>query len=119
MHELGIAKDLFDVILTKTTKKILKITVKVGAGSGIDKDFLRHSFADHLFPGTIAEKAELVLVTEPVKLACRHCGSDIDEDSYDTGKENHQSLVCRRCKGTMFDISSGMNTYVESIETEE
>ena len=119
MHEHGMAKDLFSIILSKTTKKITKITIKIGDGSGVDRDFLKHSFTDHLFPGTIAENAELILLKEPISLECKHCGTKISTEDYESGNTNNPELHCLRCKNTVFDLSSGLNVYVDSIETVE
>jgi Zn finger protein HypA/HybF involved in hydrogenase expression len=56
MHELGIAKDLLDIVLIKAKKnhlkKITKISLMLGEASSIEKDFLKHSLVDHLLSGT-------------------------------------------------------------------
>ena len=79
MHELGVAQDLFEIVLNEANKnsikKVSKIIIKIGEASGIDIDFLKHSFNDHLLPGTIAEKAALEIIKEPVKVKCKDCGA--------------------------------------------
>jgi hydrogenase nickel insertion protein HypA len=111
MHELGIAQDLFRVILTAAKKnsinKIVKIVIKVGEGSGIEHDFLRHTFKDHIIPGTIAENAELEIIHESIKLKCKDCNKEITMESIN---------CCPYCKGKNTEIISGKDVYVESIE---
>ena len=115
MHELGIAQDLFSVVLAqakkKSVNKISRIVIKVGEGSGIEHDFLRHSLKDHIIPGTIAENAELEIRHEPIKLKCKDCNRET---------EALESLnCCSYCKGQNIEIISGKDIYVESIESEE
>ncbi|MFN3967231.1 MAG: hydrogenase maturation nickel metallochaperone HypA, partial [Endomicrobiia bacterium] len=81
MHELGIAKDLFELVKKYTEEnslsKVTKIVIKIGAASGIDKNFLRHSFVDHILPGTFAENSAIEFDLEPVKLKCKKCNEII------------------------------------------
>ena len=48
MHELGIAKSLFEIALQTAKKnkltKITRISIKLGEASGIEEGFLKHSF---------------------------------------------------------------------------
>ncbi len=113
MHELGLAQDFWEVIKQKAKennlKKIEKITLRVGTASGIEEDFLRHSFVDHIFPGTIAEGAELEIIDEPVKARCKSCGKDI------TSAEEF-ALGCPFCGSPDIEISAGKDIYLEYIE---
>ena len=116
MHELGIASSMFDIILKKardnSLKKISKISIKVGALSGIDKDFLCHSFQDHLFPGSIAEESKLEINEELPVLKCRKCGRTLNPG---------QQFVmnCPSCGNKDLEIIRGKDVYVESIEYDE
>lgn len=64
MHELTYAKNLayiiFKQINEKKPKRVKSITFVIGSASGIDKEFLEHSFKDHIFKNTICESAELI-----------------------------------------------------------
>jgi hydrogenase nickel incorporation protein HypA/HybF len=113
MHELGIASELFKIALKKAggnnLKIVTKLVIKVGVASGIEKDFLRHSFTDHILPKTIAEGAELELVEEPVEIKCRNCGKKIStQDGPKPG--------CPRCGSFNTEITKGKDVYLESIE---
>jgi len=111
MHESGIAKDLFSAVCRiaaeKKLRSVTKVRLKVGEASGIDTDFLRHSFGDHVFPGTIASTAKLIIIPEKVRLKCRKCGRTTR-----TVKMNHPC----RCGEDDWEISSGQEVYVASID---
>lgn len=109
------ARDLFQEILTKAEEKKLtkigKITISIGVASGIEKDFLTHSFRDHIFPGTIAEAAELIYQDEPVKTVCQSCQKEIQEsDAF--------SLNCPFCKSYNIEITHGKDIRIIAIERE-
>ena len=113
MHELGIASDLFAVVKEKARqsglKRITSISIKIGEAAGIDPDFLRHSFVDHLLPGTIAAGARLKLSGEPLAAVCRDCGKEIELGETPV-------LSCPACGGFQVEITRGKDVYVESIE---
>ena len=75
MHELGIASDLFAVVKEKARssglERVTGISIRIGEASGIDADFLRHSFVDHVLPGTSAAGAELQFSEEKLAAVCR------------------------------------------------
>lgn len=116
MHELGIARDLFKIVMQKarenSLKTITKVRMKVGVASGIEEDLLRHSFLDHIFPGTIAQGAELELVEETVGAKCKDCGKQIDTSQEFTGH-------CPACGSFNIEVTKGKDVYLESIEGEE
>ena len=115
MHELGIAKDLWAVILQQARQhnvsKITKIVISIGEASGIEKEFLEHSLKDHTLPGTIADKSELVFEMIPLAAKCRQCKSNIT-------KEMMQKLECPVCKSADIEVVDGNTTYVKNIEGE-
>jgi len=115
MHELGLARDLFQTILEMARKrnlsKITRIVIKTGLGSGIEKEFLIHGFRDHIFPGTPAQGAELIILDEPLKILCRNCQKDIqDSDAF--------SMNCPFCGSFHIEIVKGKDIRVETIEGE-
>lgn len=114
MHELGIAKDLLDIALAKAKennlKKITKISIKLGVAAGIEEDFLRHSFVDHLLPGTIAGSCLLEISKEGVAAKCRKCSVPFTPEA--------MVLACPSCRSKDIEIISGKDVYVASIEGE-
>ena len=114
MHELGIAKNLFEIVLQNAKKnkliKITKISIKLGEASGIKEDFLKHSFIDHLFPNSIAAGCNLEIVNEKVAAICKKCSQGF------TPKE--MFLCCPSCSNRSIEIISGKDVYVNFIEGE-
>jgi hydrogenase nickel insertion protein HypA len=115
MHELGLARDLFRTILERARKnnitKITGIVLKIGIASGVEKEFLVHSFRDHVFPGTSAVGAELILLDEPLTILCRNCEKDIqDSETF--------SLDCPFCGSPHIEILKGKDILVETIAGE-
>ncbi len=120
MHELGAATELFEVVEKNASenglKKVSKVSVRVGEASGIEMDFLKHSFLEHIFPGSIAEGAELEIVEEKVKVICKDCGVELNAD----GIELSGSLMkCPECGGDRLEVSGGKDIYLDSIEGEK
>jgi len=115
MHELGIAQDFWAVIKEQAKnnklKKITKIIIVLGEASGIEKDFLVHSFKDHILPGTLAEGANPEIISKSLDAKCNTCGKEITQDIM-------TALNCPGCQGTDIEIVSGKETYVQSIEGE-
>jgi len=115
MHELGIAQDMWAVAKqnaeANNLKKVTKITIVVGESSGFDVDFLKHSLKDHLLPGTIARDAELEFIIDTLSASCNKCGQKITKD-------NLKALSCPACGNADISITSGNNSYVQSIEGE-
>ncbi len=115
MHELGAAVDLFKVVEKEARKnglkKVSKVRVKLGEASGIKDDFLRHSFVDHIFPGSMAEGAELEIIEEKVNIVCKDCGARIDISKDDPSK-------CLACGGSSLEVTGGKDFCVDSIEGE-
>jgi hydrogenase nickel insertion protein HypA len=115
MHELSIAQGLFKVILQEAKKNdigsIARIIIRIGEASGLEEGFLRHSFVDHILPGTIAEKAKVEILPEALELKCKDCGKKLKG-------ENKPAMKCCYCGSLNLEITGGMNVYVAGIEGE-
>ena len=116
MHEHGIARDLWKTVLENTANsginKITKITVVLGEASGIEKDFLDHSFKDHIFlENEIAKGAQIEYETVPLSAVCNVCGKTISV-------EDMNSLICPFCKANNISVNSGRDVYIKSVEGE-
>lgn len=111
MHELGMAKDLFKVILEKAAEKnlsrITSVRIKAGEASGIEHEFLAHSLKDHVFPGTPAEGCALDIAGERVSAVCSGCGEHPGADDI---------FKCPSCGGDEFEITAGRDVLVEEVE---
>jgi len=107
MHELSVARPLMQSILKKSSgKKPSKIIIAVGAASGIDADFLRHSFDDHIFPEMNWEDIELAFEKEEPALRCGACGKIFSELN---------SPACSFCGSDDIKIAGGDRVYVKKI----
>lgn len=116
MHEHGIARDLWKVILSEAEKnnlaKITKITVVLGTASGIEKDFLNHSFVDHIFvENAVAKDAVIEYEIVPLAAQCNLCLEEIRPSQM-------EYLTCPHCGANDIKIVSGHEVYVKNIEGE-
>ncbi len=111
MHEYSLARNLayiiFDEINKRKPNKVNKIVLVVGKASNVDKEFLEHSFKEHIFKGTICENAELEFILEEPKIKCKICG-----------KEYEMCVEKCSCGNYDFDIVAGNEVYVREIEIE-
>lgn len=113
MHELGLARDIWHIIIEKAGEKkfskITRIVIAVGETSGIDIHFLRHSLVEHIIPGTIAGEAKIDIVEELLIAECKDCRLKITKDMV-------SSFTCPGCGNMNIEIVSGKEVYVQSIE---
>ncbi|MCD6412583.1 MAG: hydrogenase maturation nickel metallochaperone HypA [Elusimicrobia bacterium] len=110
MHELAEARKLLKDIEKETLGKIpAEITIVVGKASGIDIDFLKHSFYDHIFPEKGWQKTKLKFRQEGPRLLCKSCGKEITE---------LPGLTCPFCDGDDFEVIAGNRVYVEEVKSE-
>ena len=70
MHEHGLAKELWPemqrIAQDSGFKQVSRVDMTVGSLHGVAPDFLKHSFVDHAFEGTIFAGAELnIVVVDP------------------------------------------------------
>lgn len=107
MHELGIARDLLKRIKEEIgDKKPSRIVIVVGGASGIDEDFLRHSFIEHIFPEMCWNDVELVFEKEVPRLRCKNCKEVIKELNF---------LSCPDCNSVDVEIIGGDRTYLKTV----
>lgn len=113
MHELSVAKKLFNLILEKAKQnsinEVKKIKIELGVASGVEKELLKHSLSEHYFRNTIAENAEIEFIIKPIVIQCNTCSSRLSMD--DT-----PSLACSKCGGMSFEILGGTEIDVNSVE---
>lgn len=138
MHELGIARNLFEIVRRKAEEahlsKVHKIKIILGEACGVEEGLLRHSLIEHLMPGTIAQDAELEVQIQPLKAKCQGCGRQILKQSFNISQHQKknvycwekkdlnpvisENLACPDCGCLEVDIIEGKDVYVESIEAE-
>jgi hydrogenase nickel incorporation protein HypA/HybF len=115
MHELGIARDFWAVIKQQAAanglNRITRITIVLGEASGIEADFVRHSLVDHILQGTMAENAELEFIVKPLEACCNSCKTGVSTSTI-------KDFSCPACGSPDIAITSGKESYVQSIEGE-
>src|SRR5512143_2927969 len=110
MHELGVANEILDVVLSEAerhaAKKVTSIRLRVGVLRSIEQENLSFLF-DHIARGTPAEGALLEIVEEPVRVECEACG--VSEASSFTWE-------CPRCKGPGVSVTGGDSLAILSMD---
>ena len=90
-------------------KKILEIRLKIGEISGVLPECIEHYFR-LISTGTIAEGAQIVTQTIPVRVSCPECGYE--------GEMKKGQFACPGCGGTAFRITAGREYFVDSLKVE-
>jgi hydrogenase nickel incorporation protein HypA/HybF len=112
VHELAITQNILDIVLDEAKKaqadKVTRINLVIGELSGVVSDCVLFYF-DFLKKGNAAEEATIDFRAVPVELRCRDCQTDFKP-------QKDASWACPNCQSTNFDLVSGRECYVESIE---
>ena len=112
MHEMtiaeGILKIAFDCAKENQSKRIERITLKIGEMSGVEIEALNLSFKV-LTDNTIAKDCELIIKKIPLIGECNKCKKIFHVESY--------NFFCPECDGILI-LKSGRELQVESIDLE-
>lgn len=113
MHELSIAMALVEqmekVAHEQKALAVAKVTVTVGALSGVDPEALRGAFP-LAAEDTVAAGADLAVEWVEASVRCRACGkSSLPESPF---------LCCAECGSAEVDIEAGRELYIASIEVD-
>ena len=113
MHELGITKNMLDLVIDEAEKaearQVGKITLVIGEMTGVVADSVQFYF-DFLSKGTPAEGATLLFTMVPIKAQCRGCSKFFETKELD--------WICPYCGNNSLEIIAGKELFVESIEVE-
>jgi hydrogenase nickel incorporation protein HypA/HybF len=113
MHELAICQGLIDaaqhIAQRENATGVVGLTVKIGALSGVEPFLLVRAF-EVARMGTIAQGAELVIESMPVRVACESCGAQ--------SQVVPQRLLCDRCGGWHVRIVAGEELLLSRVELE-
>ena len=112
MHELSVAALLADLVTSTAAEngvgQVASARLLLGALTCVDPETLRFAF-DVCLRGTAAEGCRLDVVRTPLRLRCRQCGIEGGEDPH---------LPCAACGALGYDVLSGREIRLESIEME-
>lgn len=113
MHELSICQALMtqveSVAAQHQATKVTSITVQIGVLSGVVPDLLAQAFTIAR-AGTVAEQAELITETLPIKVRCRQCGAETEASA--------NRLLCGVCGDWQTQLISGEELLLASVELE-
>lgn len=114
MHELSIAGSLFDALMgiarENHLKRIYRVTLSVGKMRQIVPAAMDMAFAA-VTAGTIAEKAELVIESIPVRMRCASCGTEFAVES--------NVFLCPECGSARLELLEGQELIIKNIEGED
>jgi hydrogenase nickel incorporation protein HypA/HybF len=111
MHEMAVTQSILDIAIAHAqmanAPQITQINLVIGELSGIVDDSVQFYF-DFLSKDTIAEGAELAFDRRPAVYRCRECGTTYQPDGFD--------WICPTCEALAFEVLSGREFQIESIE---
>jgi len=114
MHELAICQSLMDqvenIVLERNARRVISIVVAMGPLSGVEAQLLKNAYPI-ASAGTVAENAELVIETLPIRVKCTQCGSESDALP--------NKLICKQCGDWRTTLVSGDELMLMSVELEK
>ncbi len=112
MHEASIVSGLMAILLDQAAKHavehIRRVTVKVGRLRSVEPRALVGCF-EMFAEGTVADGAELVVETVPIRGRCEDCGEEFEISGF--------VFRCSRCQGSRITVISGEELYIDNFET--
>jgi hydrogenase nickel incorporation protein HypA/HybF len=114
MHELSIVEALIDQVAQELDRagqqgRVLRLDVSIGRLSGVHPDSVRFAF-ELLRPGTILDKAEIVIQEPKPVCHCHACGARTEIDDL--------VVECPGCHADAITIEGGRDMILQSIEIE-
>jgi hydrogenase nickel incorporation protein HypA/HybF len=113
MHELSVCQGMLrqvDAIAAEhRAHAVTGITVRIGPLSGVEPDLLAQAFPI-ASAGTVADGAELLIETLPVRVHCQTCGEETEAAV--------NRLLCGSCGDFHTRLVSGDELLLASVELE-
>ena len=107
MHEFGLCEGVLEAVRTRAAgRPVSGIRVRCGVRHAVDPESMAQAFS-FVAAGTEADGAAVEVVTVPVTVHCRDCGT--------ASESNDVLAVCPHCKGSDVDISGGDELVLESV----
>jgi hydrogenase nickel incorporation protein HypA/HybF len=111
MHELSLCRALLDIITEHTAGKrcnrVKKVTLEIGQLAAVDESALRFGF-DAISKGTLAEHADLEIITRAGQAICESCQKTVTLQ--------HYFDPCQSCGQFTLKITQGEEMRVKSLE---
>ncbi|MBN2240227.1 MAG: hydrogenase maturation nickel metallochaperone HypA [Dehalococcoidales bacterium] len=113
MHELSITENILSITLDKARQadavRVSGVNLVIGELSGIVGECVDFYFKI-ISKDTIAADAVLYIQQPPTRFRCRDCGAEFTPEG--------QMWECPDCGRKNYEIVSGRDLYIESIEVE-
>jgi len=90
--------------------RITSITLGMGPLSGVEERLLSHAYPV-ASAGTVAEDAELIILTTPVRVRCSACGTE--------GTAEPNRLLCGHCGDWRTELISGDELLLIRVELDK
>ncbi len=111
MHELSIAMALVEqveaVVRERKAAGVAKVSVTVGALSGVDSEALREAFP-LAAEGSVVAGADLVIEGVEAAVRCRGCGK--------RSRPEPPFICCGECGSGEVDLEAGRELYIHAID---
>ncbi|MEJ2111342.1 MAG: hydrogenase maturation nickel metallochaperone HypA [Acidobacteriota bacterium] len=111
MHELGIARNILDIVKQHVpddkSASVRRIRVRVGQLSGVVPDSLEFCFSALLSEAGM-KGAGLVMESVPTISRCRECGNRFEVENF--------VFSCPACEGVNLELVSGKELEIVDIE---
>jgi len=111
MHELSICQSLIDQVESLANENqavaVKTIWLRVGPLSGAEIPLLEHAYPLAAV-GTVAENAQLLIESMPVRVRCRTCGEE--------SVASVNKLLCGACSDYHTDLVSGDEMILAKLE---
>ncbi len=116
MHELPIAKSIFDIVMkhaqANNVKKVFSVNLQIGALSDLQSEWMQRYF-DRLSRGTVADGAKLKAKRTPAVFRCGDC-----QQSFEIGSMPVEDVKCSLCNGDNISLISGTEYRVSNMEAQ-
>ena len=114
MHELSICQSLIhqveNIALERNALCVTSIIIGIGPLSGVEAQLLKNAYTV-ASAGTVAEHAELIIETLPIRVKCSLCGSESDALP--------NKLICKQCGDWRTRLLSGDEMMLLRVEFEK
>ena len=111
MHELSVCQEMLQQVDRIATEKqaisIDSITLHIGPLSGVEAHLLQQAFP-FAAAGTLAQDAQLIIETLPIRVRCQQCGAETDASA--------NRLLCGKCGDYHTQLLSGDEMLLASLE---
>ena len=114
MHELAICQTLINqleaIAVERNARAVTSIVVGIGPLAGVEAQLLKNAYPV-ASAGTVAEHAELVIESLPVRVRCNSCDAE--------SEVLPNKLGCKQCGNWRTTLISGDELMLMSVELEK